>query len=509
MTAEIRPRGEWEAIDLGISLSRRHVKDLIGGWLRLVLPLCLLITLACYRQLGWAVFAMWWFKPLFERVVLFDLSRHLFGDKPTSGARRTSFFEQLKSEWLLIVLGVVLTAGGALIHGAEDVNPGFLMLFWLAVMGLCFVRSFITRSFTLPVRFLEGLKGAAFRKRSRLLSGRASGAAGSLTMIALLIEIGLFWSCALFVEIMLPAEQGWSVANLEDWGRLAGEMLTGSPDEFSLIFFLGVVGFYFIAMTVTAWIYVGGGFGLYLNTRTWTEGWDIELGFKRLAQRISLVLIALFFFTGSVIPARAADNDAGARLEKVLEHRDFKVHKTEKKRWVRDGEGWDLSWLGPVGYIIFWGMAVGLVILLVWLIVRNRHVFKPRIPELRMPERKKVTTVAGMDITPESLPDDVVAAARQLWLEGRAREAMSLLYRGAISWIVAEEVAEISESDTELDCVKRMRISADSPLVTRFETLTRLWMGTAYGGHLPQEDQLESVWSDWPFKGVRQGRRSS
>jgi hypothetical protein len=45
----------------------------------------------------------------------------------------------------------------------------------------------------------------------------------------------------------------------------------------------------FSTLPVLAWsetLFAAGGFSTYLNRRILLEGWDIELGFRRLAQRV-------------------------------------------------------------------------------------------------------------------------------------------------------------------------------------------------------------------------------
>ena len=97
----------------------------------------------------------------------------------------------------------------------------------------------------------------------------------------------------------------------------------------------------------------------------------------------------------------------------------------------------------------------------------------------------------------------IVTVARELWQKGQHKEALGLLYRGAISWVITEEVAEIEESDTELDCVRRVHGGKVPEINGYFERLTRTWMGAAYGGVFPKEEGMEAIWSDWPFGGRR------
>ena len=56
-----------------------------------------------------------------------------------------------------------------------------------------------------------------------------------------------------------------------------------------------------------------------MNTRTWAEGWDIELKFKGLGQRLGLILLGLVMFGSS------ARVEANQDAQRVLNQEEFKV----------------------------------------------------------------------------------------------------------------------------------------------------------------------------------------
>lgn len=527
ITAEIRPRSEWEAVDLGLSLTRTYLRDLVKSWLSFVVPVCLLIIAFSYRQPAWAIFLMWWLKPLFERVALFDLSRRLFGAVPDSQGRFQSWRYQLRKQWLLILMGVGLTVLGAYLHRAQDDEPAPLVFFWILVIGLGFYRSGIARSLVLPVKFLENLKGGAYRQRKALLSRRAAGIASVLTLLCILVEISLVYWLMDFIEMLMPSASRLAEAEDRSLSELAGEMLSGEIFTFSPVYLIGICLIYLVAMSLTAWLYVGAGFGLYLNTRTWTEGWDIELSFRRLGQRLSVILL-IGFFSGAGLATSDAQSSS-ERLEEILRHEDFEIHRDESRKWVpkekedrkkskdqrseaerhssgeteRYSSGETPLFLVNMGKAFFWIIIILLVGFLIWSIAKNLHTFKKNGSTKKEAPRRKVTSIAGMEITPESLPDDVISTARHLWSQGQEKEALGLLYRASIGWLVEEDVVEIQESDTELDCVRRMKREKGSSLTPIFEKLTRHWMGAAYGGRFPADHQMEEVFTNWPFQGRR------
>ncbi len=80
--AVMRPRGSFEAVDLGFLIVRRFWTRLIVAWLLPSLPVMALLAwwLPGQPLLGLPLF--WWLKPFFERPLLYVLSRALFGEVP-------------------------------------------------------------------------------------------------------------------------------------------------------------------------------------------------------------------------------------------------------------------------------------------------------------------------------------------------------------------------------------------------------------------------------------------
>jgi hypothetical protein len=105
--------------------------------------------------------------------------------------------------------------------------------------------------------------------------------------------------------------------------------------------------------------------------------------------------------------------------------------------------------------------------------------------------------VAGLDLRPESLPDDVVAAARALWRDARCRDAMSLLYRGALAHLVNRHALRVPESATEGECVDRVRAHHEGPLVDDFAALTGSWQRVAYAHEAPPDERFAELCACW------------
>jgi hypothetical protein len=147
--------------------------------------------------------------------------------------------------------------------------------------------------------------------------------------------------------------------------------------------------------------------------------------------------------------------------------------------------------------------AAGVVIgALGWVLWKCRHVFAMRgggeKQSLPVPA---VRVVMGMDVSPASLPDDIPAAVWGLWQQGQAQAAMGLLYRGAISRVMAVGRVEIQESDTEGDCLRRVDEAGHRAHPEYFRGITGAWIRMAYAGIRPAKHEVEALCRQWPFGG--------
>ncbi len=83
VTAEIRPRSDWEAVDLGFAMVRRDFWRCISlWWMALCVPVAVGWTFLNTHPI-WLLVLFWWLKPVGSRIVLFQLSRRLFGEVPS------------------------------------------------------------------------------------------------------------------------------------------------------------------------------------------------------------------------------------------------------------------------------------------------------------------------------------------------------------------------------------------------------------------------------------------
>ena len=80
MTTVLRPRNNWEAIDLGFYMGHFWFLRLWLLWMLTALPVFIICQLFLYKHPDLAGLVIWWLKPVYELPLLFFLSRAMFGE---------------------------------------------------------------------------------------------------------------------------------------------------------------------------------------------------------------------------------------------------------------------------------------------------------------------------------------------------------------------------------------------------------------------------------------------
>lgn len=475
VTAELRPRSEWEAVDLGLALVRRDFGKLSAAWWCGMLPI-LVIGLPLLRNHPfWFCFVFWWWIPVSSRLTLFKLSRILFGENPRGRDVWRELPKAIGRRFPYRMLWARLSPWRPLTQAVED---------------------------------LEGLKGKDYSARCRILLRRGDSIVIMLGMWRLFlvfwIAFALFCTGLLFLPETVMAE--WQ-DTMSIWWETQGLV---PPLGLSIAIMLSLC----VSMWLVDMFSTGAGFGIYINHRTWIEGWDVELAFRRLANRLQGVAgaVALAFIACFCVDARA-NGEPKEEIDRVLAHEDFVIHSET----IREPQPWNLDWLeklfgsGSSGGVGMEALAIllkvavfgGLIGVVVWLLWKYRHLFGGR-GGVRVPKAQaRAKVVMGMEVSEESLPDDVAQAAWAAWKDGRRQEAMSLLYRGAISWMISKAGVEIAESDTENDCLGRVRHARVQHL-DYFGHLTNEWVRLAYAREVPSDETIERLCRQWPFRERRE-----
>ena len=502
-TVVIRPRSTWEAMDLGVLLSQRHRRLLMTSWAIVTLPLIALLSLLLWDSPSLAMFIFWWLKPAYERLPLYILSKALFGETPT-----------LKQ---------------ALRHFPRLLKPQLLA-------SLTWRRLSLSRSFLLPVMQLEGLDGSVRQQRVQVLLQRNGGAAQWLTILGAHLEAALWIGLMVLFYMLLPQsiETDW------DWQSL----VFGPQHQWRWLEHL-TNAFYALVLVIWGPIHVACGFSLYLNRRTQLEAWDIELVFRRLRQRLNNgvlgLLLAVCLLLPALQPVRAAEpvsvaedpntprllnqplTSQAARdsINHLLEQAPFKNKESVTRyrfgddpatptrdkqpgaapQWLKTLLGWldgqHLNVLAKVIEVLLWG---ALIAALGWLLWRYRELFQTFVG--RRPQRSASTKrplpqqAFGLDLTRESLPDDIASHAEQLWAT-QPRAALGLLYRGLLSRLLHDLDLHLKAADTEQQVLARIEQMHRPPLLAYSRSLTAHWQTMAYGHRLPPAHLQQELCNGW------------
>lgn len=474
---DVRPRSAWEALDLGTLLARRHLPRLMAAWALMTIPLFVLLSLLCWRHPGLAFLLFWWLKPLYERLPLYMLSRAVFGSTPSIGQGLRALPAQLGPQW-------------------------FASLTWRRLSP--------TRSFDLPVVQLEGLAGEPRRQRLALLGQRDSGIASWLTVVGLHLEFALLLGLIALFYFVLPQQlvEGWS------WQELLN-------DTADWLWFEHLSNFlYVLVLIVWEPVYVACGFSLYLNRRTLLEGWDIELGFRHLRQRlmgglgltaaVALVLALSIVSEPTLAEAQASDPslpvaEARRQVETLLQQPPF-AHEETVTRW-RLGDGTQTErqlpdWLTALGQalgrldaladalqVLLWSGLLAVLVVSAW---RYREWLSTFGGRRRKRRRRRPTAglMFELDSTAQSLPADVAVTAEQLWATDPSG-ALSLLYRGMLSQL--GEQLPSKPSLTEAELLQSITTLGRIELTLYAGQLTQHWQNLAYGHRRPPDEARESL----------------
>lgn len=518
LTIEIRPRRAWEAVDLGLLMARRWWWPMMQVWLLLTLPLLVLVLLIPETQV-WLSFALlWWLKPLFERPLLHILSQAVFDQVPDARAAVKAFWKLLWKQ---------------------------------TVMSLTWRRLSPTRSMDLPVIQLEGLNGTARSERLKILHREDSNPSSWLSLLSLAIEVFLAGGIAVLLFLLIPDEVNWHQEQVFTSDGMGWWVLLVC---------------YYLAQVMVAPFYVACGFSLYLNRRIKLEAWDIDIAFQRIVNKrrspgsnnpaLAILLVLTLGIAGlgqapeatadevELAPASATAStelqvpydrtSAKASIEDIVKGEELNpktlrrypsFFDNDEDTQKEDKEPTDASsleellrklfgsgeWLSSIATgleMLFWAVVLCLIALLIF---RYRHWLTRYLSQGSRHQRvrSKPVTLFGLDLTRESLPDDVSTSALALWHNHEKRAALALLYRASLSRLL-EAGLEIEQGHTEQECLQvAQRFAQTQPrattAITYFAQLTGAWQRLAYG-HIPPADeiaeQLCKAWNNiWQLDG--------
>jgi Domain of unknown function (DUF4129) len=459
LAVRLRPRTPLEAADLGVRLCQATARSIYSCYALAAVPV-MTLAFGLFEVNSWLPgLLIWWAKPWLDRTILFVLSRAAFGAATSPAdvwrAQREVWWRQFLFTWTI-----------------RRLSP------W--------------RSLTGPVYQLEGFSVFKGRDRVRQIRSRAMGAALMMTSVFSLVENALSVALLSLVFWFAPAGSELPI----------DELFAGEAPMFVVLLTIG----YAIAVLFLEPFYVAAGFGMYLNRRAELEAWDIEQEFRRAfapgrpskAALVGALLLAacLPVSAGQREPAAAGATPdrveiAGA-IDAVKADPNLATERTIKTlRWKQPSSKpsdtpWRLAWiaglfawLGESARVLVWCAAAGLAgLLAVYLtrIARTRLGHDANEGAFPVP-----THVRDMDIRPETLPDDIGAAARVLWERGEQRAALALLYRGMLSRLAHVHGVPIRDSSTEGDCLALATARLPRERSEYLSRLVRVWQRFGYG----------------------------
>ncbi|MED5619721.1 DUF4129 domain-containing protein [Ideonella sp. BN130291] len=151
-------------------------------------------------------------------------------------------------------------------------------------------------------------------------------------------------------------------------------------------------------------------------------------------------------------------------------------------------------WLSESGRLLVWALgAIAVALTLVSL----RHWWRWRADTIEGCSLHLPTHVHDLDIRPDSLPADVGAAAAALWQAGRHRDALSLLYRGALSRLVHLHAVPIRSASTEGDCLRLASAALPAEGKRFFERLVQAWQLHVYAARQPEDAAVAALCADF------------
>ncbi|MCP4236220.1 MAG: DUF4129 domain-containing protein [Aestuariibacter sp.] len=472
-------RSGLQAIDLGFLMARSWWRPLFMlaaiPSLLVFIPLLLIFR----EQPFWAVFVTWWLKPFWERLPLFYASRRVFDEQVSE----LEVLAQIKSQY------------------RKDLFP------WLLWRRLSF-----NRAFDAPVTLLEELRGKSRSQRLNVLHSKHTDVSLANQLVCFLFEIiaatGLF-SILLF---FIPASFERVIYDGFNSLTLVGQWI------YSVCLF--------ITMLLVLPFHSMAGFALYLNRRIELEAWDIEITFRNLAQRksqpganlVASFLISLLVLIGAGIPSASnaafTHNNESARLliEDIKHGSDYGEEKIiEKWRFKNRAKGIEEKF--PEWLIDFIEMlesdrdnsAIGsllkilLVTLFVFLLLYLFYRFRGPLKRLATRRQNEVAPAVmfGLDVRPESLPQDVPGQVMSLWQQEQFRDALGLLYRAALSRLIEQHALAFKSCHTEAECAALVQARGIESLSNYFAKLTQVWRRLAYGHQVPELTDLQKLCADW------------
>ncbi|MFI8479896.1 DUF4129 domain-containing protein [Pseudomonas sp. NPDC078700] len=521
----IRPRSSWEAIDLGVLLARRHAGLLMASWALVTLPIFALLCLVFWDYPSIAILVFWWLKPAYERLPLYILSNSLFGNTPTLKQVLKAYPRLLKPQLLA---------------------------------SLTWRRISTTRSFDMPVMQLEGLSGAARNQRLAVLGHKNTAGATWLTVVGVHVEFALSLGLATLFYLMLPQqlELDWNWQSLiapeqNQWmwlehlsnGLYALLLIVWEPVyvacgfslylnrrtaleawDIELVFrqmrqrLTGIayaavlaIGLIFSQLPGTAMADTGRPDAAVSNPATSVTKSPVisapqdPLGpqAKRL-QKQALTSHAAQQSINQLLaqpPFKNPETVTRWRLRETASDKQPQPN-TDFFESLISGLGklaklWkSMETVAQIFAALLWAAIIALIVWVVW---RYRDWLNTFAGRFNLPQRTNKSPprqMFGLEVSPESLPDDICSEVDTLWAS-EPRAALSLLYRALLSRLLHDYRLGLRSAHTENEVLRLVKDLQQIELTQFSEVLTHHWQNLAYGHSLPPPATKDSLCNSW------------
>ena len=459
LAIKVRARTGKETLTLGFIVARHYFFTLLcaalPGWMMSVALAALLWWwLDGHADAPlWAMFVVWWLKPLYERPVLVRLSRLMFHEKGDWRREQKSAF----ARGFLAELTVLrLLRGNAPIRHA--------------------------------LHLLEGVRGREYRERKRFFN-MADGGVSTVLLLALL-EGGMLGAMLILLPDMSP---GRSDLWLFFYGHGDGDYAAQAHALLALTALL-----YFPLAALATVFYVSIGFMRYLNRRIISEGWAIELDLRALAARLPAVCLAVLFafFAGHAPQAQAIDAAQSAADKAWVEAR---VNDVQSGPYVwrsvpQDGSAGaptDFSLSGAQNFarmtrLVLIVGGVGLLLWLLFNVLKYGRVFRGSVAR----EAAGGAQVSRHEAAPDT---ESCAAALRYCQAGQMVAALAVLYGRMVAAPERHHLPAFVRGESESEYLHR----AAGQLTPRQNMFLRdffaLWQRTVYARQTPDKSAVHEV----------------
>jgi hypothetical protein len=507
----------------------QHWKALYGIWFGLTLPLFLLALWLFNNHLFWVLFVFWWLRPTFEAALLNYLSRALFGDFPSLSSSFRTFGQYAFKQWLANHLWRRLSITRSMdmpvsqleglsgdvrsrrIQSLHIFNSGaasWLTISFLFLHVLFYINLIALILWMTPEVYLD-----VFIGQFSLLWDESPGIIQSIQALAIYAVMSFFSPFYIAAGFALYINQR---TILEAWDiELTFKQLAARVKETSKRRTIRR-----IASSLGCWLLVMGG--------ALTSPDAFAQSKNELPRQSPEQSAASFVQSAQIIP-----NEANQKLpsepvtqqqardmiqtimkqppfyrerlkEDVYYEFDWEFNGKDSDSNASDNFGFSLSnWFFSGGFkgvaflmeVSLWLLVAGFII---WVILKvldlkpNFALTKKTSTSPRLPE-----VMFGLDMAPESLPDDPGKRSWELWQSGQQRQALSLLLRASLLRLVDSYQLPFEDGYTELECARIVKAAAPSTVASYFEQLIQIWRPFAYGHRVPEDQQVSHLCEIW------------